>query len=214
MLIQEERLMSRPDVRSCAGNCGRRTRPASIKLDEAPGSVIRYRENMCANCWELCQAMRPMTRKEAAVEQSLQAWNRRRDERIARQTRRELRQMQEYQHDQWMKHKDIPLVESKRVDLLEQFENESVFKTLRVTSAYKRLKESKEPGMNEHVEKHGDGTVRYMKDSRGEWRYSILGENGEVMAQSEGYVSLRNAKRGVKRLAERLNEGESGDDKG
>lgn len=40
----------------------------------------------------------------------------------------------------------------------------------------------------------------------GQWYYSILGENGEVMATSEGYTRHRDATRGVAALRLRLSE--------
>lgn len=194
------------DVKPCEGKCGRNTRPAAVTLTTLPDTVVRYRDGMCSTCWELCQAMRPMTRHEANALQAYEAWCRARARRQFEAARRENARRYIYQQQQRRKFDKLALAETKRVDLLEQFAEEPVFKTLRVSSAYKRLKESKEANMNEHVEKHGNGTVRYIRDSRGEWRYSVLGENGEVMAQSEGYVSLRNAKRGAKRLADRLSE--------
>lgn len=201
--------MSLPDIRPCVGKCGRSTRPAMTSLEKAPGTVIRYKENMCANCWEFCQAMRPMTRQEAAVLTSLEAWNRRRARRQYEKTRRELWVLKQHQMAEREKRGDnIEVLTSGRTDRLEQAAEEPVFKTLRASSAYKRLKDSQDPDMNERVEKNGDGVIRYLLDSRGEWRFSVVGANGEVMAQSEAYVSLRNAKRGAKRLAERLAEKE------
>lgn len=49
-----------------------------------------------------------------------------------------------------------------------------------------------------------EGPFRFKKDSRGEWRFSLLGENGEVMFQSEAYFNRGNARRGAKRIRERL----------
>ena len=59
-------------------------------------------------------------------------------------------------------------------------------------------------GMEERTNSFREGAVRYVKDSEGKWRYSIIGENGETMNQSEAYSSLYNAKRGAQDLIERL----------
>lgn len=50
-----------------------------------------------------------------------------------------------------------------------------------------------------------EGTFHFMEDSAGKWRFSIIGKNNKVMAQSEAYASLGNAKRGARALARRLN---------
>lgn len=35
------------------------------------------------------------------------------------------------------------------------------------------------------------------RDSAGEWRFRIVGDNGEILLASEGYVSKSNAERGL-----------------
>ena len=50
-----------------------------------------------------------------------------------------------------------------------------------------------------------EGAVKYEKDSKGEWRFSIIARNGEPLDQSEGYTLLSDAKRGAEALKRALN---------
>lgn len=39
--------------------------------------------------------------------------------------------------------------------------------------------------------------VSITKDSAGQWRFSVIAANGEILCQSEAYTSKSNANRGV-----------------
>lgn len=46
--------------------------------------------------------------------------------------------------------------------------------------------------------------VEYFVDAGGEWRYRVVGGNGEIMVTSEGYTSSSDARRGLADLATEL----------
>jgi len=41
---------------------------------------------------------------------------------------------------------------------------------------------------------------------RGHWRFRVVGRNGEIMAQSEGYISELHARRGARALIRVLSQ--------
>ena len=47
-------------------------------------------------------------------------------------------------------------------------------------------------------------SVEYFVDAGGEWRYRVVGRNGEIMVTSEGYTSSSDARRGLADLATEL----------
>lgn len=195
----------------CLGICQRLVRAANLRLEDMPGSVIGYRDGMCSSCWELSQSYRPMTKREHLAMESFEAWRRARDKRILDKTRKELwhkhqhqiEARRKYEEAQIAKYGSLPIRESRRVDLLEQFADRPSFDTQMVHPGYHRLRENRLTGPNERVEKIEGGTIRYIRDSRGDWRFSILINNGAVVLQSEAYAALRNARRGAQRLLDK-----------
>jgi uncharacterized protein YegP (UPF0339 family) len=47
----------------------------------------------------------------------------------------------------------------------------------------------------------GDGEFQVFEDAAGEWRWRLVGGNGEVVAQSESYTRAEDAERGAQQVS-------------
>lgn len=249
----------------CVGKCGRLTRPSYMRLDQAPDTVIRWKEGYCPSCWEVKEAERPMTERERLTEKALNTYMRQRRVRLERMERMggiekffpdipDFGDKEKPSRPSQLGNLKRPLEPRKRIrpnrgndnpkkpihlhdargDITmdyHQAEDGGWVYTIRekgaileVSRPYKALSNARryartivdrrikgmEPTFQKRVagmsneDGFREGAVRYLKDSEGKWRFSIVGANGEVMAQSEAYAHLYNAKRGARKLVERL----------
>ena len=86
--ILPRRIITKQEPRECEG-CGRSIRPRRGTAEEYPGTVTYGSANQCTTCYKKgVWASREEIRHLASIKQSLDSWNREREERIRRRARR------------------------------------------------------------------------------------------------------------------------------
>lgn len=184
---------TRDDLAPCKGVCGRMTYASTVKIDDAPEAVMRYKQGYCGQCWDRMQQERPMTPEEVKAAQALEAYMEQRRKRMdARQ-----RGLEQFRRS--------PLFGTIEINYNQPIKiHQPVVTEDEKTEKPRKPRIRKEGGGRKLLldYTYAEGTIRYSEVMPKCWGYVITATDGEVLAKNDyGYRALKYAKKIAKEEA-------------